>query len=577
MISHFKSCVAFLFSFLLLLSCAKDSDEIVGVTDNLPEVKEKIFGSFNGLILDEQEEFLAGALVMIGGESTMTDDNGFFAISGFFNPDGTSITVTKEGYFDAHGRLIPYPDVSVNTKVKMIPKINSVKGETDKIISFDTKLANVTFAENSYVLGDIKYEGSVEVIGTSINIADPEYSLYSPGTMQTVKDGKYKMLFPYGRINVEIYTDSGTEVDISSPAIITFDIDEELLQMAPEEVPLWYLDESSGLWIEDGIATKSGTQYIGEVNHFTDWCAAFDANLYTVSGNVTRNGQAYANANMGITLFSVRISFKTAEDGSYRIPVFDFEDFTIDVTHNIDITKTDNSYSVNGFIYCDDQTDKVDGGYVIINFNDSQFSEIVTSDGSGAFSFFYEDCNNQDITITAYDPIESKQSGQIKITGDAENLEINVCKEELTGSIRIEIDGEEPYIIPGLTVEIKEFKEFENLDLPGYTYIFNAVDNYTSLPNVTGEFAVYEIIVHVSVPGEIQLPCGPIATPLIFENGLSDNAPFFFDIIPCEVNVLFENDESVVIQTNTLFPISKWEEGVRTELQGQIVLEGIKI
>lgn len=575
----------------LCMSCAKDSDTIIDVTDNLPEVKEKIFASFTGLILDEQESTIEDAFVMIGGESSTTDENGFFTISGFFNPDGTLITVSKDGYFDANGRLIPYPDVPVNTKVKLISKSDPVKDKTDKIISYDTDFANVTFKENSYTIRDVKYEGIVEVIGTSIDIEDPEYSLYSPGSMETFKDEEFKILFPFGRVNVELYSESGERVDIDAPAEIRFDISEELAQRAPDEIPLWYLDTNTGLWIEDGIAIKDGNTYKGEVTHFTDWCVGLDVNLYEISGVVTRNGEVYPNANMGVNIYSFRLTFKSAADGSYRIPVYDFEEIVLDVSdqcdapiyeqtiiqissdlvQNIDINQTANSFVVSGKIYCEDPATNVEGGYVLVNFENSQFSEVVTTDENGEFTFFYEDCSNNDISLIAYDPNENKQSSRFNISGNSEDLEIDVCKEEITGAIRIEIDGEDPYIISGCTVEISDFD-----GLPGYVYVFSARDNFNSLPNVNGEYVDYKIIVNVSIPGELQLPYAPISSPIGNSDLMSDNAPFFFDVVPASVTILSENDEFVVIKTNDMFPISRWENGVRTEFNGQIILEGIK-
>lgn len=576
------------------ISCTNDSDTIVDITDNLPEVKDKIYATFNGLILNETGDLLEGADVMIGGESSVTDENGYFTISGFFNPDGTNLLVEKDGYFDATGRLIPYADVPVNTKIKLIEKASPLKGETNLVISYDTETATVTFAENAFTLEDIKYEGTLEIIGTSIDIQDPEYSQYSPGAMETVKDGAYKILFPYGRVKVELFSESGESLDIDAPAEIRFDIASELAQMAPDEIPLWYLDTDTGLWTEDGIATKSGNQYVGEVSHFTDWCVASDVQLFTLSGTVKRNGEIYAGANMGLTFFSYRFSFKSAEDGSYSARVFNLDNFTLDISdqcnvpiyensisqlttdlvQDINIEKSTNSFVVSGTLYCDDLASPVENGYVLVSFDNNQFSEVISSDPSGRFRLFYEDCGNKNISLRAYDSAENKQSRPVDISGDQEDLDINVCAQEIEGSIRIEIDGEEPYIIPGCTVEITDFG-----DVPGFTYIFRARDNYTFLEDVNGEYADYEILVNVSVPGEIQLPLGPIASPLDLEDGISDNTPFYFQIIPAGSTILSENDESVVLVTADLWPLAifKVENNITTEHSGKVILEAIKI
>lgn len=587
---HLRICVLFLLC-CLVLSCAKDQDLIINTTDNIPEAKDKIFATFNGLILTEDDQPIEGAFVAIDAESGTTDENGYFSISGYFNPDGASIRATMDGYFDGTGLLIPYPDVAVNTKLKLISKSNSKKEGSNKAFDFNTTLATVSFKENSFTSNGVQYDGIVEVVGTSLDVSDPNYGLYSPGTMDTYKDGERKSLVPYGRINVEMYSETGSSLDIKAPATIQFDIADDLINEAPEEISLWYLNPDTGLWVEDGRAIKSGNQYMGEVSHFTDWCVARDFNIYTISGTVTRNGELYADANMGVTVFSYRFAFRSASDGSYSTRVFDFENIILDVSNecgesiytkdiqslsadlveDIEITKTDNSFVVSGNIFCDSPDNRIEGGYVLLSFNDNPFSEVVTTDATGAFSFFYEDCDNQKVSLRGYDPVEAKQSSQVSLVGNTENLELDVCKEEIAGSIRIEINGEDPYIIPGCTVDIADFGE-----IPGYVYTFRATDTFEGIAGASGEFVHYEIVVNVSVPNEIRLPYGPVSTPIDDPESYSDNPPFFFDVVPAGVTILSENDNVVVIKTNDMFPISKFVGSTRTEFDGQIILEGVK-
>ena len=579
-----------------LFSCTNDSDEIIDVRDNIPEVKEKIFATFTGLVLTENDELIEDADVSIGGEFTTTDENGYFTLSGFFNPDGANLLVSKQGYFDATGLVIPYADVPVNTKIRLIEKSNPVMGESNLVIEYEVNDAKVVFQENSYTLNGAKYTGTVDIFGTTINFDDPNYSELSPGSLETVEDGELKMLLPFGRVNVELFSDAGERLDIDSPAEITFDIADGLVQDAPEEVSLYFLDKTTGYWVEDGVAFKSGSTYVGSVSHFTDWCAALSSELFTISGIVTRDGEPFGGANMGYTRFNYRFAFNSASDGSYATRVFEGADIILDVSdqcgtpvheefinqvsmdivQDIDVPATNNSFSVNGNIFCDTPDAPVENGYVLIVFDNNEFANVVSTDEEGNFSFFYEECANQMISLVAVAPNEDMQSRQIQLSGNSENLTINVCEQELEGSITFNIDGEEPYIISGCTVEIVPFDDLPGV--PGFTYIFRARDTYDSLPDVTGEFADYEVRVNVSVPGEIQLPLGPIASPLFVDNGLSENPPFWFDILPADVNILFEDDQVVEIETNTFAPIVRnIDISNREELNGNIILRGVKI
>src|SRR6202008_1408413 len=44
-----------------------------------------------------------------------------------------------------------------------------------------------------------------------------------------------------------------------------------LLQPAPATIALWSFDETTGLWKEEGTATKTGSNYIALVHHFSYW------------------------------------------------------------------------------------------------------------------------------------------------------------------------------------------------------------------------------------------------------------------------------------------------------------------
>jgi len=591
MITHLRICGTLLVFLLLLLSCSEDSDTIIEIDDNVPEVEEKIFATFNGLILNEEDEKIKDAVVMIGEESSQSDENGFFTITGFFNSAGTQIMVTKEGYFTANGRLIPYADASVNTKIKLIRKNNPINEESNEIITYETNLSRITFKENSYVLSNSKYNGTVEIAGTSIDLQDPDYSLYAPGTMETFKNNQLKLLLPFGRVNVELFSDTGEPLDIDAPAEIKFDIADNLVQTAPDEIPMWYLDTKSGLWIEDGNAIKSGDQYIGAVNHFTEWCVAEDYEVYRISGKITQNGEPYPNANMGVTFLTHRSKYKSAEDGSYTIPVYTSQnvlldisdqcntpiyentisDISMDITEDINLTRSPNSFDVSGNIFCMDVDATIEDSYVLINFDNSQFSDVVATDETGRFSFFYEDCNNQDVSLIAYDPANSNKSSVVFLSGNSVDLAMDVCEEEIAGSIRIEIDGEDPYIIPGCSVNKSEYD-----GLPGFQYVFRSRDNFSSLPDVSGAYVDYEVIVNISAPGGIELPVGPDFSPLDLENGLSENAPFYFEISSFGATILSENDETVVIKVNEEFPIRRWQNNTFADLNGRIIFEGIK-
>ena len=59
---------------------------------------------------------------------------------------------------------------------------------------------------------------------------------------------------------------------------------------APAEIPLWYFDETNGVWKEEGKATLQGNEYVGEVSHFTFWNCDISWDLIYLDGSVLLEG-----------------------------------------------------------------------------------------------------------------------------------------------------------------------------------------------------------------------------------------------------------------------------------------------
>jgi len=111
-----------LLAIVIVSSCGKDMDNPLPPLDNIPEPAVKVSATIYGLILEEDNQPIADALVQLDKESSVTDENGYFKLSGLFNNQGAQMKVSKEGYFDGFGTVVPYADLSVGTKMILIKK-----------------------------------------------------------------------------------------------------------------------------------------------------------------------------------------------------------------------------------------------------------------------------------------------------------------------------------------------------------------------------------------------------------------------------------------------------------------------
>ena len=95
-----------------------------------------------------------------------------------------------------------------------------------------------------------------------------------PGDLRGINtEGSLKLLQTFGMAAVELTGAAGELLQIvnGQKATLTLPIPSSLSASAPTTIPLWYFGEASGLWKQEGSATKTGNNYVGDVSHFSFW------------------------------------------------------------------------------------------------------------------------------------------------------------------------------------------------------------------------------------------------------------------------------------------------------------------
>jgi hypothetical protein len=121
--------------------------------------------------------------------------------------------------------------------------------------------------------------------------------------MANDKDGKRVFLNSFGMMAVELESSAGEKLQIKSgnEAILTSPIPSSLQSTAPATIALWYVDEATGLWKEEGTATKQGNNYVGAVKHFSFWNCDISIPAVTLSATLkTSKGTALINTRVEI-------------------------------------------------------------------------------------------------------------------------------------------------------------------------------------------------------------------------------------------------------------------------------------
>ncbi|MEM5566065.1 hypothetical protein WNY78_13165 [Psychroserpens sp. AS72] len=233
-------------------------------------------GKFIGLIKNEDGEKLSNVQITIGNSIAFTDQNGFFIINDAEVFENFAyIKAYKDGYVNGSRVVVPKTDGVNRINIVLLEKevtaiINS--GESS-VVSLPNGV-KVGFNGDFMTSDGSPYNGQVEVVLHSVvpnsnsNFAQMPGSLFAQTTTNAAVG-----LESYGMFSVNLLSPSGEQLNISenSSASITFPIDSNQLDSAPDTIPLWYFDETVGYWKEEGQAIKSNNKYFGLVSHFSWW------------------------------------------------------------------------------------------------------------------------------------------------------------------------------------------------------------------------------------------------------------------------------------------------------------------
>ena len=263
-------------------SCKKNFDNEQYTQTNtpvIPDLTSQITTSVAGFITNENDSAVSGAVITAGTQTATTNQFGYFNISNVsLSKTAAFVTVTYAGYFNGYRTFIAQPGKQSFIRLKLIPKtaigtINASTGGT----ATTSDGASVTLPANAVVLenNNTSYTGTIHVAAHWINPADTiNLPLNMPGNLLGIDTSGYlKILETFGMLAVELTDGSGNLLQIApgKQATLSFPIPSALTASAPVSLPLWSFNDTTGLWKQESSATKTGSNYVGNVSHFSYW------------------------------------------------------------------------------------------------------------------------------------------------------------------------------------------------------------------------------------------------------------------------------------------------------------------
>ena len=446
-----KNIQYFLFAIILIFSACRKDEIKTDYNFDPTTGGETIETRFSGQVIDEAGLPLQGAVIRLAGVEKTSNEDGVFSFQNMkINEGGQLLTIEKNGFFTNIKRVTPIGNTTFQ-RVGLIAK-GAPTGDfvsTDGGIISKSNGEKITFDANSIVdESGNEYNGTVEVFTHHFNPENPFLGEMMPGDLSGKNDeGNSVQLATYSMILAELYGESGQKLNLKSgsTAAVEFPIKGDAAANAPAEIPLWSLDELTGVWVEEGLATRDGNYYKGEVSHFSFWNCDDDFDLVNLEGQVLdQDGNPVANSVISLEMVNggmVR-SNTTNIEGRFRggVPINEelilsilnqcggvaytetIGPFDSDAQISITINDTSDFLTLSGSLK-DCNGDPVTQGNVVAK-SDSGIKYIISVDANGDFSSSFPVCPTSEFSVYGVNIAEMSRSAEVIVTYTGQPSEV---------------------------------------------------------------------------------------------------------------------------------------------------------
>lgn len=278
------------------IACQRDD---YGSLPTPPAPSEKVQITISGRVLDDENLPVTGAVVKAGNLTANTDLNGNFELKNVtIDPNASFVKVEKTGFFGGSRTFKAIKESTHYVSIQLIKKNDA--GSFASAAGGDITVPNggsINFEANSVIDPQTKtpYTGTVAVSAFWLNPTADNFLEIMPGELRGIDENDKQVgLQSFGMMVVELTGVSGEKLQLSGskPATMKFPIAPAQQASAPATIAFWSFNDTTGLWKQEGMATRQGNEYIGKASHFSFWnCDApfalvdFKATLKDQDGN----------------------------------------------------------------------------------------------------------------------------------------------------------------------------------------------------------------------------------------------------------------------------------------------------
>ena len=241
---------------------------------------------FSGKVSADNAAAVPGATVSVNGIATTTDTNGGFLIAVKQEAPNYVVNIEKPGY-KLWSRILHAPVTGANFKLfsaqtfQVNPtKEFTVQGtrneEQGRATGDNTQGRGIELIFGADAVGNGADGRGARVVAPIVvqvgTYAAHESDDQLPGDYAGLdSNGKAVRLSSLGAASISLRDLAGRPLNLAPGKTVTLrqPIDASLVAAAPPTVPFWSYDETRGVWVQEGVATKVGNAYEAKVAHFS--------------------------------------------------------------------------------------------------------------------------------------------------------------------------------------------------------------------------------------------------------------------------------------------------------------------
>ncbi len=296
-----------------------------------------------------------GSDEQITSYSGVTDSNGEVSLD--VNSDVTRFIVSGDAQsFGEYSKVIVNGDQNIELFLQPVNAELTFSPDQDSDLEV-SGIDIVSLPANSLVdsdgnipTGDVNAE--VTIIDPSV---DPELM---PGNYETLdSNGVMQSIESFGAISVTFADSDGNEYNLGEgqSASIKIPVGSSSSDL-PTTIPLYYYDEQTGYWVEEGsatlVTTSDSSYYEGSVSHFTTWNADYIYDSIQINGCVV-DSSGVGVSSVTVTTqgvdYSGQSSTLTDQEGAFSVSARPDSSVLLSVVSTLGASRT---YTIN--------TDEVD-------------------------------------------------------------------------------------------------------------------------------------------------------------------------------------------------------------------------